>query len=347
MQKTILITIIIISLNGYSQNLTVKDSIQIFSDSLFSKLEKNYLFQHEVSWSKVKNRFNKKALEHTSFEASLKETKAVFDSIGCDHCMLFSDKGYYPATQKKTLLFKDFSDQFVKKYQSGVQFGVSTVGDSYGYIIIPGMFYKDMPQDSLNLKTQEMYDQIITLNKNNNLKGWIIDLRFNMGGDAYLMLTALYHLLGDKVVYNTLDINKEVATIHKLKNGKFYSGNEVNMAINVQANKVDKKTPVALITGNFTASAGECVILGFKGRENVISIGEPTYGFLTGNNMFTLPFNVKAPLTTSYLADMFGKNSENLKPDIYIKHKDNFDDLLLDQNIIEAIKFINSKSKSE
>lgn len=343
--KSILISctiiVLIFSTNGYGQNLTVKDSIQVFSDSLFSKLEKNYLFKDKIRWKEVKTRFQKKALKHNTFEASLKETTAVFDSIGCEHCMLFSDKGYYPATQRP-VLFDDYSPQFVKKYQSGVKFGVSKVADDYGYIVIPGMFFKE--EELPSLKAQEMYDQIIALNKHNKVKGWIIDLRFNIGGDAYLMLTSLYHFLGDKVVYNALDVNKDISTIHKLKNGKFYSGNKIEREINIHNTKVDNKTPVALIIGNWTASAGEDVVLGFVGRENVLTIGEPTYGFLSGNDMFTLPFNVQAPLTTSYIADMYGSYSENLKPDVYIKQKDNFDDLLQDQNIMEAIKFINSSN---
>ena len=34
-----------------------------------------------------------------------------------------------------------------------------------------------------------------------------------------------------------------------------------------------------------------------------------------------------------------------MEPDIYIKGKDNFGDLLQDQDIIEAIKLINSKNQ--
>lgn len=333
------IILLIFSRNGYGQNLTVKDSIQIFSDSLFSKLEKNYLFKSKVKWGEIKKQFQERAFEYNSFEASLKESQVLFDSIGCKHCMLFSNKGHYPATQRP-LLFEDYSSQFVKKYQSGVTFSVSKIADDYGYVVIPGMFFKE--EELPNFKAQEMYDQIIALNKQHKIKGWIIDLRFNIGGDAYLMLTSLYHFLGDKVVYNALDVNKEVSVIHKLKKGKFYSGDKLEREINIRNNKVDNKTPVALIIGNWTASAGEDVVLGFLGRKNVLTIGEPTYGFLTGNDMFALPFNVQAPLTTSYISDSQGNYSENLKPDIYIKGKDNFDNLLQDQNIIEAIKFINA-----
>lgn len=325
------------------QNLTVQDSIQIFSDSLFYILEKNFLFKDRVSWNKVKTHFEQNALTHATFESSLKESKAVFDSIDCNHCMLFSENGYYPATPKKQLLYKDYSYEFGKKHSEGVEFSISKLGDAYGYIIIPGMLLLDLTQDELNAKTQEMYDEIVMLDKNNNLKGWIIDLRFNIGGNSYPMINALYHLLGDKVIYNELNINKEVEKVNKLENGKFYSGEKVETEIKTINKNPDIKIPVALIIGNWTASAGETIVLGFKGRENVITIGEPTYGHLTGNSLFELPFKIQAPLTTGYLADMYGRYSENLSPHIPVKEeKNNFENLLEDQNIIEAIKFIDS-----
>ena len=326
------------------QNLTVQDSIQIFSDSLFSKLKKNYLFTDNVSWSTIKNSFEENALASSTFEESLKNSKDVFDSIECDHCMLFSENGFYPATQKKSLLYKDYSYEFSLKHSQGVAFSASKLNDAYGYIIIPKMLFLDLSQEELNAKAQEMYDKIVMLNKNNDLKGWIIDLRFNTGGDSYLLINALQHLLGDKVVYNELNIHKEIEKVNKLENGKFYSGEKIKIQVETTYKNPDITTPVALIIGNWTASAGETIVLAFDGRENVIKIGEPTYGHLTGNDLFELPFNIKAPLTTVYLSNMYGNYSENLDPDIYVKEENcNFKNLLKDQNIIEAIRFIDSK----
>lgn len=344
LKKNTIVLLILMPSIIFSQNLTKNDSIHVFSDSLFYALENNYLHRKATEWNEIKTRFEENALKYSTFEKSLKESRAIFDSIRCDHCMLFSENGYYPATPKKQLLYKDYSYQFGKKHSEGVEFSVLKLGNVYGYIVIPGMLLLDISQDELNAKTQEMYNQIIALDKNNDLKGWIIDLRFNIGGNTYPMLNSLYHLLGDKTVYNLLNINKDIAKVQKLKNGKFYSGEKIETRINVTNKKIDTKIPVALIIGNWTASAGECVVLGFKGRENVIKIGEPTYGYLTGNRLFELPFKVKAPLTTGYLADMYGNYSENLKPDVHVKEeKSNFENLLEDQNIIEAIKFIDAK----
>ncbi|WP_282043794.1 S41 family peptidase [Winogradskyella flava] len=334
----------VISTNVFAQKLTKNDSIRVFSDSLFFNLKKNYLYTDEVSWNEIKNRFEENAATHATFENSLKESRAVFDSIGCNHCMLLSENGYYPASPKKQLLYKDYSYEFGKKHSEGVEFSVSKLGDTYGYIEMPGMLLLDLSQEELNAKTQEMYDEIVILDKNNDLKGWIIDLRFNIGGNSYPMINALHYLLGDKVVYNVLNINKEIEEVNKLENGRFYSGEKIETEIKTTNKNPNIKIPVALIIGNWTASAGETIILGFKGRENVITIGEPTYGYLTANSLFELPFKVKAPLTTGYLADMNGNYSENLKPGVFVKEeKSNFENLLKDENIIEAIKFINSK----
>ena len=47
----------------------------------------------------------------------------------------------------------------------------------------------------------------------------------------------------------------------------------------------DTTTPVAIIIGKLTASAGENVAVAFKHRDNVIYIGEESYGHLTGNDL--------------------------------------------------------------
>ncbi|MEL6700022.1 MAG: S41 family peptidase [Bacteroidota bacterium] len=345
--KSLLITIILtsvlsVSLHVQAQSLTQADSIRTFSDSLFQVLKSEYLNKGKVSnWDEIQAQFEEEASTYSSFEEALQASRNVFDSIGCSHCMLFFGERHYPATQRP-LLYEDYSEQFVKKYQSGTPFSVSLLDNQYGYILLPGMLFLDLPKDSLNLKAQKMYDQILELDKERELKGWVIDLRFNIGGDAYLMLAALSHFLGDKIVYKELDVERETVVLNQLKEGKFYSGEDLQMKVSTSG-QPDLRTPVALITGNWTASAGECVILGFIGRENVIRIGEPSYGFTTGNGLFELPFQVKAPLTTCYMADMNGNYSENFQPNIFIKQKDNFDDLMKDQNIMEAIEFIESK----
>ena len=100
------------------------------------------------------------------------------------------------------------------------------------------------------------------------------------------------------------------------------------------------KVKVALITGMFTGSSGEVTALAFKGRQKTIFIGEKTAGYTTSN--VTYPFTISSiiALTTGYDSDRNGNYHQYITPDIVASKKDNFEDLMSDANVREAIKFI-------
>ncbi len=344
--KIILISFLFTTIKMQSQNKfhTTNDSITFFYNDLFEKLETKYLKREEVNWNSIKPFIIKNATKSESFEKSLNTIPKLLDTIGCNHCELFTDKGSYKSTLNKALYADDFSKEFISKLQdnSGYNFEVKLIEKNIGYINMPGMLLINISQDSLNLKTQKMYDKVIHLKEKENIKGWIIDLRFNIGGNAYVMLTALYDLLGDNIVYNSMDVHGNNISSNRLENGTFYSNNSVKTRIKVLS-KPNLKIPVALITGKMTGSAGEDIAIAFKNRKNAIFIGESTYGFLTGNDMFELPFNKRIALTISYIVDQKNKYREYITPDIEISKKDNFKDLTKDENIIRAFEFFDKK----
>ncbi|GAB5550789.1 MAG: hypothetical protein Sapg2KO_03800 [Saprospiraceae bacterium] len=85
------------------------------------------------------------------------------------------------------------------------------------------------------------------------------------------------------------------------------------------------------------------MVLAFRGRKNVVVIGEESYGYTTANDLFDLPFENKAAITLSYATDRTARYTKTIVPDIEIVKEANFEDLTQDKNIIEAIKFINDK----
>jgi C-terminal processing protease CtpA/Prc len=156
------------------------------------------------------------------------------------------------------------------------------------------------------------------------------------------MLLALYDLLGDNIVYGGLDINKKLTHKIKLENGKYLDNNEVISFINPKGKKIDK-LKVALITNIITASSGEITAMSFKGRKNTFFIGEPTYGFTTSNDKKELPFGAYMAFMVAYDCDRNGTFYEKIIPDIKVSKQDNFDNLILDRNVQEAIKWMNKK----
>ena len=57
----------------------------------------------------------------------------------------------------------------------------------------------------------------------------------------------------------------------------------------------------------------------------------------------TLPFDARMPLSIGYDCDRNGIYYEQIIPDIVVSKQDNFDDLLHDKNIQEAIQFFTKK----
>lgn len=204
------------------------------------------------------------------------------------------------------------------------------------------MLLKDATRKELDQAAQEIYDAIIEIDQSNTIKGWIIDLRLNIGGNSNVMLTGLYHLLGNGTAHLSLDIDEHVKIVTSMNNGVLYKNHEETTAVKPNL-KSKPHIPVALISGIMTNSAGEFVVLGFRGRKNTIIIGEESYGSTTANDLYELPFGIKAAITESYGTDRSAKFTKTIIPDIEVIKETNFEDLSKDKNIIEAIKFINSK----
>lgn len=342
--RKIFVTIFILSLslNLHAQNKkTAQDSIKTFYNELFSVLKTSYLHRKTINWQVVESETKQRLLQYNSFKNSLNEIKPLFDKIGATHCNIYYQQNKYTATGK-TISKEDYSEQWKRKFNTKPGFELKVLDGKYGYILMPGMVFFDTSPENMHQIAQPLYDQIAEAKTKNKLEGWIIDLRFNTGGNIAPMLLALYDFLGDNDVWASLDVNKKQESKYKLKRGSYIQKSKTLASINPKDELLDK-TKVAVITGLFTASSGELTAIAFKGRPNTTFIGESTYGATTANIFWALPFDVKMALTTTYDSDRNGKYYEQITPDIIVSKQDNFDDLRLDKNIREAIKFINYK----
>lgn len=340
MQKLLLVFFLMSTSTCLAQERSTKDSITVFYDSLIYQLKTRYLHAQSTNWEAVEP-IREQALQAGSFGESLTYCTALFDTINGEHLNLFSPYGWYKWSKGREYSREEFSDHFLTKFESQPGFEVKVLDNRYGYILMPGMLMIDLPQDSIDLEAQHMYDQIMEVTKAYAIEGWVIDLRFNIGGNVFPMLAALYHLLGDHLVFLSLNKDSSVKEVAMLDGGTVYD-NRKKMAAIISHTKADTLVPVALITGILTASSGELVAVSFTGREHVKIIGESTAGMLTGNSLTQLPFDIKLTLTSGYLANRKAQYEPYITPDIAIVRRANFEDLMQDPNVIEAIRFFSS-----
>lgn len=342
MKYPLLLLICLLTFSVKAQKkLTPQDSISVFYKELFSALKTGYIDKKTIDWSAVESETWQTVKQFNSFENSLNEIKPLFDKIAANHCIVFYNQKKYTATTKK-IPNESYSEQWLKKYGTKPNFEAKVLDDKFGYILIPGMLFFDTSAGNINKIAQPLYNQIAELKTKNKIDGWIIDLRFNTGGNATPMLLSLYDLLGNNNVWGTLDVNKKQTLKYKLKDGEYLDGSKDVAYVNPKGALLDT-AKVAVITGIVTASSGEVTALAFKDRANTVFIGEPTYGATTGNVSWPLPFNITMALTTSYDSDRNGNYYEKIIPDVLVSRQDNFDNLLVDKNIQEAIKFFSKK----
>ncbi|OPC59025.1 S41 family peptidase [Elizabethkingia bruuniana] len=339
MKKTfILILLLNLCVQFYAQNkLSSKDSIDTFYNQLFKNLKTSYLYKNDVNWKGVITETNQNLSKYDNFNSSLSEIEPLFNKIGATHCNIYYKDKVYSSSIKS--INEKLSDEWEKAYTSKPSFKTKVINNEFGYILIPKIIFSDISEKNVHRIAQPLYDEIADLKSKNNLKGWIIDLRFNTGGNSWPMLLALYDFLGNNDINGSLNIDKKQINKIKLDKGVYYNNSKKVSYITPHGQLLDQ-AKVAVITSAATGSSGEIVALSFKGRANTIFIGQETFGATTGNIKSSLPFGSYMALTTSYDCDRNGNYYKTISPDIVILKEDNFENLLLDKNIQEAIKYI-------
>jgi len=348
MNKIIYLFILLFTIAGFAQKSVnsralsrSQDSIQTFYNKLFKVVKNSYVYRKDVNWNDIETTVKNNLGQYQNFEGSLKEVTTLLNFIKADHSKVFYNKAFYtgdfPAPSKE-----DFSDQWLKKFRAKPEFEVKVLDSNIGYILMPGIITQDLSAENIHNISQAMYDEIYKIKSSGNIEGWIIDLRFNTGGNCEPMLLALYDFLGDNTIWGIINQNKKKVSSIKLLNGTYYTDSYKMSYVDKRGQLMDN-AKVAVITNFATGSSGEVTTLAFKGRKNTAFIGEKTNGKTTSNMVINLPYGAYIILSTGLDCDRNGNFYTHITPDITVYKKDNFENLLLDQNITEAIRFIRSE----
>jgi len=130
------------------------------------------------------------------------------------------------------------------------------------------------------------------LQEHQDLKGVVLDLRNNRGGNMYPMIAAVSPLLPDGIILRFKNRKRTVPI-----SLEFVMQSEGLSADGVR--KIPSSVPVAILTDDWTGSSGEATLLCFRGLENVRTFGIPTAGYASANIVETLPDGYSLLITTS------------------------------------------------
>ncbi|MEG0384317.1 MAG: S41 family peptidase [Solibacillus sp.] len=166
------------------------------------------------------------------------------------------------------------------------------------------MLLIDLPKHSDATTNGKQYAETVLkeIQRNTDIKGAIVDLRGNSGGDMGPMVTAISPFLkdGDLFYFEFLEESMSV----KLEDGKSIGGG-TQVTTDIAPFKLD--VPVAVLIDNQTASSGEAVLMAFMGQPHIKTFGQPTAGYASAN--VTLPLYDEAVInvTVAYNKTLDGK----------------------------------------
>jgi carboxyl-terminal processing protease len=167
-----------------------------------------------------------------------------------------------------------------------------------GYIRIPWVVGSQEKLDAYITKVQA---QIKERDKP-DLKGWLVDLRGNMGGNMWPMLVGAGPVLGEDTLGYFFD-SYNTKTAWRYEKGKALVDGEIEAETANYYTLKSAKPIVAVLTDTLTASSGEAVAVAFKARKHTRSFGSGTCGVSTSNSRFDLSDGSVLWLTTAVFAD--------------------------------------------
>lgn len=156
-----------------------------------------------------------------------------------------------------------------------------------------GILVLTVPEFSGTKDEGQKYAEILSsaIRENRDVRGYVIDLRGNTGGDMGYMVSGLSPLLpdGELMYFDVRGIRSAV----KIENGAVTGGGSACAAAEFKTAGL----PIAILTDDMTASSGEATLICFLGLENVRSFGTPTAGYASSNTVMKMSDNAHILIT--------------------------------------------------
>lgn len=268
--------------------------VKVFAEEVTKIVKRNSIYTDSLNWTQIEN-----DLDELSNGLQTVAQATVLSDYIIQQLRKVGDNHSF-------ILPKVAAQQYATKNSNPVPPQGKLIINGIGYISVPGFLStSDTAMRSFSGKIQSF---IRHLDTENNIKGWIVDLRGNTGGNMWPMLAGLAPLTGA----GPLGYFVQNANGKESKN--VWNATHVKVQKPYKLKKPDTK--VAVLIGPRTGSSGEMTTVAFIGRSNTRLFGQLTGGYTTANRTFALSDGSNLLLASSYIADRNQKKYLNkITPD--------------------------------
>lgn len=251
----------------------VPPSAERYGKDALATIGKNGIYSGSDEWKSTYEECLKMIENAESYEDTYPAIKKALSVCGGKHSMLM--------TKSESQSTSDSYDEVLPTVSLNGDIAVIKLPDFLG-TAEAGRKYAKVAEDFIH----ENRDKI---------KGVVLDLRGNTGGDMGPMATAVSSLLpdGELMYYHYRSYDVPVT----LKDGVISNAGTGGKSLYPDEKL---KVPVAILTDGMTASSGEALTLCFRGLENVKTFGAPTAGYTSVNMLYSLYDGAQMYLTVAF-----------------------------------------------
>lgn len=269
----------------------VPPSAERYGKDALATIGKNGIYSGSDEWKSTYEECLKMIENAESYEDTYPAIKKALSVYGGKHSMLM--------TKSESQSTSDSYDEVLPTVSLNGDIAVIKLPDFLG-TAEAGQKYAKVAEDFIH----ENRDKI---------KGVVLDLRGNTGGDMGPMATAVSSLLpdGELMYYHYRSYDVPVT----LKDGVISNAGTGGKSLYPDEKL---KVPVAILADDMTASSGEALTLCFRGLENVKTFGAPTAGYTSVNMLYSLYDGAQLYLTVAFDKARTGEifKETSIEPDV-------------------------------
>ena len=269
----------------------VPPSAETYGKNALSTIDKNGIFAGNDEWKSTYNECLKMIENAKSYDNTYDAIRKALSVGGGKHSMLMTKSESQDTTESY--------DEVLPTVSLDGDIAIIKLPDFLG-TAEAGQKYAKVAEDFIH----ENRDKI---------KGVVLDLRGNTGGDMGPMATAVSSLLpdGELVYYHYRSYDVPVT----LKNGVVSNAGTGGKSLYPEEKL---NVPVAILTDDMTASSGEALTLCFRGLENTRTFGTPTAGYTSVNMLYNMYDGAQMYLTVAFDKARTGEifKETSIEPDV-------------------------------
>lgn len=269
----------------------VPPSAETYGKNALSTIDKNGIFAGNDEWKNTYNECLKMIENAKNYDDTYDAIRKALSVGGGKHSMLMTKSESQDTTESY--------DEVLPTVSLDGDIAIIKLPDFLG-TAEAGQKYAKVAEDFIH----ENRDKI---------KGVVLDLRGNTGGDMGPMATAVSSLLpdGELVYYHYRSYDIPVT----LKNGVVSNAGTGGKSLYPEEKL---NVPVAILTDDMTASSGEALTLCFRGLERTRTFGAPTAGYTSVNMLYNMYDGAQMYLTVAFDKARTGEifKETSIEPDV-------------------------------